>query len=318
MITIPRANGKVVERIIAKCRECKVDFKTLPPMGELINRSASVSQVRGLRVEDLLEREPVALDYDRIRERIAGQSVILITGAGGSIGSELVRQAASLGARQLILLDRSENDLFRLGHELSRKFPQLDYVPVVGDIQDVAFLREVFSAYRPQSVFHAAAYKHVPMMERNCFQAVTNNIFGTYNVALLARQYGVADFVLISSDKAVNPTNIMGVTKRVAELIMQGLQDNGTRFMAVRFGNVLGSNGSVLPLFEQQIATGGPVTCTASRCPPLLHDHSRSGATGIAGFQHGPGRRDFCAGYGSASSHSRSRTQSDPVIRSGA
>ena len=261
MIAIPRANGKVVERIIAKCRECKVDFKILPPIGELINKSASVSQVRGLRVEDLLEREPVVLDYDRIRDRIAGR-VILITGAGGSIGSELVRQAASLGARQLILLDRSENDLFKLGHELSRKFPQLDYVPVVGDIQDVTLLKEVFSTYRPQSVFHAAAYKHVPMMERNCFQAITNNIFGTYNVALLARQYRVADFVLISTDKAVNPTNIMGVTKRVAELIMQGLQDTGTRFMAVRFGNVLGSNGSALPLFEQQIAAGGPVTVT--------------------------------------------------------
>ena len=160
------------------------------------------------------------------------------------------------------MLDRSENDLFKLGHELSRKFPQLDYVPVVGDIQDVTLLREVFATYRPQSVFHAAAYKHVPMMERNCFQAITNNIFGTYNVALLARQYRVEDFVLISSDKAVNPTNIMGVTKRVAELIMQGLQDNGTRFMAVRFGNVLGSNGSALPLFEQQIAAGGPVTVT--------------------------------------------------------
>jgi FlaA1/EpsC-like NDP-sugar epimerase len=261
MIAIPRANGRLVERIIAKCRECKVEFKTLPPIGELINKSATVSQVRKLRVEDLLEREPVALDFDRIRGRIANK-VILITGAGGSIGSELVRQAASLGARQLILLDRSENDLFKLGHELSRKFPQLDYIPVVGDIQDVTLLREVFSTYRPQSVFHAAAYKHVPMMERNCFQAITNNIFGTYNVALLARQNRVEDFVLISSDKAVNPTNIMGVTKRVAELIMQGLQDKGTRFTAVRFGNVLGSNGSALPLFEQQIAAGGPVTVT--------------------------------------------------------
>jgi FlaA1/EpsC-like NDP-sugar epimerase len=261
MIAIPRANGRLVERIIAKCRECKVDFKILPPIGELIDKSASLSQVRKLRVEDLLEREAVALDFDRIRGRVAGK-VLLITGAGGSIGSELVRQAASLGARQLVLLDRSENDLFKLGHELSRKFPQLDYVPVVGDIQDVTLLREVFSTYRPHSVFHAAAYKHVPMMERNCFQAITNNIFGTYNVALLSRQYRVEDFVLISSDKAVNPTNIMGVTKRVAELIMQGLQDNGTRFMAVRFGNVLGSNGSALPLFEEQIAAGGPVTVT--------------------------------------------------------
>jgi FlaA1/EpsC-like NDP-sugar epimerase len=261
MIAIPRAKGKLVETIIAKCRECKVDFKILPPIGDWINKPVSLSQVRQLRVEDLLERAPVALDAEQIRGRIADK-VLLVTGAGGSIGSELTRQAASLGPRRLVLLDRSENDLFKLGHELSRKFPHLDYVPVVGDIQDVTLLRDVFATHRPHSVFHAAAYKHVPMMERHCFQAVTNNIFGTYNVALLARQYHVEDFVLISSDKAVNPTNIMGVTKRVAELIMQGLQDNGTRFMAVRFGNVLGSNGSALPLFEQQIAAGGPVTVT--------------------------------------------------------
>jgi FlaA1/EpsC-like NDP-sugar epimerase len=262
MIAIPQVKGRLVERIIAKCRECKVDFKILPPIGELINKPPSISQVRQLRVEDLLERAPVTLDMDQIRGRIEDK-VLLVTGAGGSIGSELVRQAAALNPRQLVLLDRSENDLFKLGHELSRKFPHLDYVPVVGDIQDVTLLRDVFATHRPQSVFHAAAYKHVPMMERNCFQAITNNIFGTYNVALLSRQYRVEDFVLISSDKAVNPTNIMGVTKRVAELIMQGLQENGTtRFMAVRFGNVLGSNGSALPLFEQQIAAGGPVTVT--------------------------------------------------------
>ncbi len=261
MIAIPQVKGRLVERIIAKCRECKVDFKILPPIGELINRPPSISQVRQLRVEDLLERDPVTLDMDQIRGRIEDK-VLLVTGAGGSIGSELVRQAAALNPRQLVLLDRSENDLFKLGHELSRKFPHLDYVPVVGDIQDVTLLRDVFATHRPQSVFHAAAYKHVPMMERNCFQAITNNIFGTYNVALLSRQYRVEDFVLISSDKAVNPTNIMGVTKRVAELIMQGLQDGTTRFMAVRFGNVLGSNGSALPLFEQQIAAGGPVTVT--------------------------------------------------------
>ncbi|HYM08548.1 MAG TPA: nucleoside-diphosphate sugar epimerase/dehydratase [Terriglobales bacterium] len=263
MIAIPRAKGRLVETIIAKCRECKVDFKILPPIGDWIAKPVSLSQVRQLRVEDLLERAPVALDLDQIRGRITDK-VLLVTGAGGSIGSELTRQAAALGPRRLVLLDRSENDLFKLGHELSRKFPSLDYIPVVGDIQDVTLLREVFATHRPHSVFHAAAYKHVPMMERNCFQAITNNIFGTYNVALLARQYRVEDFVLISSDKAVNPTNIMGVTKRVAELIMQGLQDNenGTRFMAVRFGNVLGSNGSALPLFEQQIAAGGPVTVT--------------------------------------------------------
>ena len=261
-------------------------------------------------------RSRSALDMDQIRGRIADK-VLLITGAGGSIGSELVRQAAALDPRQLVLLDRSENDLFKLGHELSRKFPQLDYVPVVGDIQDVTLLREVFATHRPQSVFHAAAYKHVPMMERNCFQAITNNIFGTYNVALLARQYRVEDFVLISSDKAVNPTNIMGVTKRVAELIMQGLQDNGT---ALHGGAVRQRAGQQ----RQRLAAVRAADCRrrsgdghSSRCPALLHDHSRGGATGVAGLQHGPGRRDLCSGYGRAGADSGSGAQPDPALRPG-
>ena len=265
LIAIPSARGPVVQQIIDKCREDKVIFRILPPISEMLDRTApvraSIQQTRKLRIEDLLGRQPVRLELDRIRERVQDK-VLLITGAGGSIGSELARQVAIFGPRQLILLDRSENDLFKIGMELSRKFPDLNYVPVVGDILDVSRLREVFSLYRPSSVFHAAAYKHVPMMERNCFQAVTNNVFGTYNVALLARQAHAEDFVLISSDKAVNPTNIMGVTKRIAELIVLALQHNKTRFMAVRFGNVLGSNGSVLPIFEEQIAGGGPVTVT--------------------------------------------------------
>ncbi len=265
LIAIPSARGPVVQQIIDKCRECKVTFRILPPISEMLDRTApmraSIQQTRKLRIEDLLGRQPVRLELDKIRERVQDK-VLLITGAGGSIGSELARQVAIFRPRQLVLLDRSENDLFKIGMELSRKFPDLNYVPVVGDILDVSRLREVFSLYRPSSVFHAAAYKHVPMMERNCFQAVTNNVFGTYNVALLARQAHAEDFVLISSDKAVNPTNIMGVTKRIAELIVLALQHNKTRFMAVRFGNVLGSNGSVLPIFEEQIASGGPVTVT--------------------------------------------------------
>lgn len=265
LIAIPSARGPVVQQIIDKCRESKVTFRILPPISEMLDRTApvraSIQQTRKLRIEDLLGRQPVRLELDRIRERVQDK-VLLITGAGGSIGSELARQVAIFRPRQLVLLDRSENDLFKIGMELSRKFPDLNYVPVVGDILDVSRLREVFSLYRPSSVFHAAAYKHVPMMERNCFQAVTNNVFGTYNVALLARQAHAEDFVLISSDKAVNPTNIMGVTKRIAELIVLALQHNKTRFTAVRFGNVLGSNGSVLPIFEEQIAGGGPVTVT--------------------------------------------------------
>ncbi|MBV8051600.1 MAG: polysaccharide biosynthesis protein, partial [Acidobacteriaceae bacterium] len=261
LIALPSATGHQIERIIDKCRESKVDFKILPSIGERLNRAASVKQFRKLRVEDLLTRKPVQLDLGKIREEVQDK-VLLITGAGGSIGSELARQIASFEPKRLILFERSENDLFRIGMELSSRFPSLDFIPFVGDIQDVTALREVFSQHHPSSVFHAAAYKHVPMMEKNCFQAVSNNVFGTYNVALVAKQFHADNFVLISSDKAVNPTNIMGATKRAAELITLSLQLNKTRFIAVRFGNVLGSNGSVSPIFETQIANGGPVTIT--------------------------------------------------------
>jgi FlaA1/EpsC-like NDP-sugar epimerase len=261
LIAIPSATGAQIQRILGECRECRVDFKILPPVSTLINRPLLVNQLRSVRVEDLLGREPVQLDVEVIRDKFQDNSV-LITGAAGSIGSELVRQVARFGPREIILVDRSENDLFKLGMELSTQLPELNYVPVVGDVLDVGLLRDVFALHRPDAVFHAAAYKHVPMMERNCFQAVTNNIFGTYNVALVARQYGTKQFVLISSDKAVNPTNVMGATKRVAELILLGLQKSVTRFCSVRFGNVLGSNGSVVPVFAEQIARGGPVTVT--------------------------------------------------------
>jgi FlaA1/EpsC-like NDP-sugar epimerase len=260
LIAIP-ANGRQISRIIDKCHACKVDFRILADINHRLNGHAALGQVRNVCVEDLLRREPVRLDQAAISARLRDKAV-LVTGAGGSIGSEIVRQLSSFKPKRLILFERSENDLFHISTELASTLPNLDFVPVVGDILDVNLLRDVFARHHPDSVFHAAAYKHVPMMEKNCFQAVTNNIFGTYNVALVARQHEVGDFVMISSDKAVNPTNIMGVTKRVAELIMLSLQDARTRFVAVRFGNVLGSNGSVLPLWEQQIARGGPVTVT--------------------------------------------------------
>ncbi len=262
LIAIPSASGNQVEQIIAKCRQCKVDFKILPPLRQHISGGrASIGDLRNVRLEDLMGRQPVQTDLASIRNQLEGK-VLLITGAGGSIGSELSRQVCDFAPREVILLDRSENCLFKLGLDLSTNRPQQHFVSVIGDIQDVGAMREIFALHRPDIVFHAAAYKHVPLMEQSCFQAVTNNIFGTYNVALVARQFGCKTFVMISSDKAVNPTNVMGLTKRIAELVILGLQREHTRYVAVRFGNVLGSNGSVVPIFQQQIATGGPVTVT--------------------------------------------------------
>ena len=262
LIAIPSASGSQIEQIIAKCRQCKVDFKILPPFSRHINGGrSSIANLRDARLEDLLGREPVQIDLASIRNQLEGR-VLLITGAGGSIGSELSRQVCDFAPREVVLVDRSENALFQLGLDLSTNRPQQHFVPVIADIQDVSAMREIFALHRPDIVFHAAAYKHVPLMEQSCFQAVTNNIFGTYNVALVARQFGCKTFVMISSDKAVNPTNVMGVTKRIAELIILGLQHEHTRYVAVRFGNVLGSNGSVVPIFQQQIAAGGPVTVT--------------------------------------------------------
>lgn len=262
LIAIPSASGRQVEQIMAKCRQCRVDFKILPPLSQHVSgRRSSVTDLCNVRVEDLLGRQSVQTDLASIRNQLEGK-VLLITGAGGSIGSELSRQVCNFAPRDVILLDRSENCLFKLGMELSTNRPQQHFVPVIADIQDAGAMRDIFALHRPDIVFHAAAYKHVPLMEQSCFQAVTNNIFGTYNVALVARQFGCEAFVMISSDKAVKPTNVMGVTKRIAELIILSLQHEHTRYVGVRFGNVLGSNGSVVPVFQQQIAAGGPVTVT--------------------------------------------------------
>jgi FlaA1/EpsC-like NDP-sugar epimerase len=261
LIAIPSAAGPALQRIIAKCRTCKVRIKLLPPIADRINSTSRIKQLRHVRMEDLLGREPVSLDLASIGKKFRGRTVF-ITGAGGSIGSELARQIAAFSPAKLVLFDRSENDLYKIEVELTAAFPQLRLVPAVGDILDVRLLRELIAETQPSSIFHAAAYKHVPMMETNCFQAIRNNIFGTYNLALVAKQYGIDDLVMISSDKAVRPTNIMGVSKRVAELVILGLQHQSTRYVSVRFGNVLGSNGSVLPLFQEQIARGGPVTVT--------------------------------------------------------
>lgn len=263
LIAIPSARKEDLKRIykICKTTDCKV--KTLPGIYQMVNGEASVTALREVQITDLLGREQIKVNLDEIMGYIEGQTV-LITGGGGSIGSELCRQIATHNPKKLIILDIYENNAYDIEQELKRKYPELDLLALIASIRDKGKMRDVFEKYRPDIVFNAAAHKHVPLMETSPNEAVKNNVFGTLNVARCADEYGVKTFVQISTDKAVNPTNIMGATKRICEMIIQtiGRNSKNTNFVAVRFGNVLGSNGSVIPLFERQIAEGGPVTVT--------------------------------------------------------
>ncbi|MGI8962663.1 MAG: polysaccharide biosynthesis protein [Bryobacteraceae bacterium] len=261
LIAIPSANGTEMRNILGHCTEAKLRFQTIPALSEIIHGRGLATQIRDVAVEDLLGRTAARLDTDLIRGKVQGE-VVLVTGAAGSIGSELCRQIARFNPKTIIGFEIAETALFHLQHEIRELFPRIHFEPVIGNIQDRARLREVFEMYRPTVVFHAAAYKHVPMMETHLFEAVENNILGTYHVAALAGEFGVDEFVMISSDKAVRPTSIMGLTKRVAELLVSSLQAGRTKYVSVRFGNVLGSNGSVVPIFRRQIASGGPITVT--------------------------------------------------------
>jgi len=237
----------------------------LPTLSELMRDQQFTNQLREVSYDDLLGRKAIRFcrETDReLLEREIRNKTVLVTGAGGSIGSELCRQVAQHGPRLLILLERHENSLYDLELDLRKEFPDQAFLPVVGDILDVVKIDRLFGANSINLVYHAAAYKHVPMMEREPIEAVRNNVFGTLNLSRLARTHGVEKFILISSDKAVRPTNVMGTTKRVAELIMKGMLGRGTKFVAVRFGNVLGSSGSVIPVFKKQVTNGGPVTVT--------------------------------------------------------
>ncbi|MCZ7583298.1 MAG: polysaccharide biosynthesis protein [Deltaproteobacteria bacterium] len=263
IITSPTMRPKELKDLMNRFREADVRFKIIPPMSDIINESVSIKQLRDVSVEDLLGRKTVRLDEDLIREHLEGR-VVLITGAGGTIGAELARQIAKMDPEELILFERNENNLFMTEWELATRFPHVRLMPVIGDIMDREGLDRVMRQFRPAVVFHSAAYKHVPMMERHPASAVQNNVIGTLNCALASVEAGVERFVFISTDKAVRPTNVMGMTKRVGELILQSLSSKGTgtKFIAVRFGNVMGSAGSVIPLFQRQIAEGGPVTVT--------------------------------------------------------
>lgn len=262
IIAMPRAPGHVVREIVRAALDVGVKTRTVPGMYDILSGRVTVASLRQVEIQDLLRREPIQTDLDLVRVLATGETV-LVTGAGGSIGSELCRQLAQLEPAQVLMLGHGENSIFDVLSELTERFPHVTAVPIIADVRDRERLRQIFAQYRPYSVFHAAAHKHVPLMEGNIAEAVTNNVLGTKNVAELSAEFGVEHLVMISTDKAVRPTNIMGATKRVAEQLVQEIAEAHERkFVAVRFGNVLGSRGSVVPTFLRQIQAGGPVTVT--------------------------------------------------------
>ena len=263
IIAMPSGSHRVRKRAIELCTEAGLKVLTVPSFDDLLSGRVAISQLRAVELDDLLGRDPVTLDTAGLHELLTGKTV-LVTGAGGSIGSELCRQVARFNPGTLVLFEQSEFALYTIEQELRAARPDLVCEFLIGDVRDAARLDEVMDKYRPAVVFHAAAYKHVPLMERhNAWQAIRNNVLGTWTVARASQRHGVGKFVMISTDKAVNPTNVMGASKRLAEMACQGLQQaEGTRFVMVRFGNVLGSTGSVIPKFREQIAKGGPITVT--------------------------------------------------------
>jgi len=261
LIALPSASGGEMAAILRHCHEAGVSYKTMPGLAEVIESSGLAMQIRDVAVEDLLGRNPVRLDESRIRGSLEGK-MVMVTGAAGSIGAELCRQIARFRPTGIVGFEIAESPLFEIEREMRESFPRTPFYAEIGSIQNRARLDEVLGQYSPSILYHAAAYKHVPMMEKHVFEAIENNVFGTYNVAVAACEHGVDDFVMISSDKAVRPSNVMGATKRIAELLLLALQNGRTKYVAVRFGNVLGSNGSVIPTFKRQIAAGGPVTVT--------------------------------------------------------
>src|SRR3954453_14939842 len=263
VIAIPSLQKQEMKKIYEECAKTKAKTKIMPMIEDLVTGKISVNQIRDVEVEDLLGREPIELDMSSISNKLTGKAV-LVTGAGGSIGSEICRQIARFSPEKLLLLGHGENSIYTIDMELKKLYSnEFEIVPIIADVQDRGRIFDLMAEYKPDVVYHAAAHKHVPLMEYNPAEAVKNNIFGTRNVAEAADAFGVKNFVMISTDKAVNPPNVMGATKRFAEMIVQNLaKESKTKFVAVRFGNVLGGRGSVIPLFKKQILAGGPVTVT--------------------------------------------------------
>ena len=262
IVAMPSISRSELRKILEICKETNCKLRSLPGMYQLVNGEVNVSKLRDVEVEDLLGRDPISVDLDSILGYVQNK-VVLVTGGGGSIGSELCRQIACHKPKQLIIIDIYENNVYDIQQELKTKYPELKLTVLIASVRNTNRMNCIFEKYRPEIVYHAAAHKHVPLMEDSPNEAVKNNVFGTWKTAQAAAFYGVKKFVLISTDKAVNPTNIMGASKRICEMIIQTFNNHyDTEFVAVRFGNVLGSNGSVIPLFRKQIMAGGPVTVT--------------------------------------------------------
>ena len=262
VIAIPTLGIKDRKQIVALCKETNCNLKILPGMYQIINEEVSVSRLRNVGIEDLLGRETVELDNEKVMGYVRDK-VVMVTGGGGSIGSELCRQIVKYKPKRLIILDIYENNAYEIQQELWRKYPELDLVVLIASVRNSNRMEQIFQMYKPDVIYHAAAHKHVPLMEDSPSEAIKNNVYGTLKLARMSDKYGVKRFVQISTDKAVNPTNVMGASKRMCEMIIQAYNNrSNTEFVAVRFGNVLGSNGSVIPLFKKQIAAGGPVTVT--------------------------------------------------------
>ena len=262
IVAIPSVSRQELKKILDICKNTHCKMRALPGMYQLVNGEVNVSRLRDVEVEDLLGRNPIAVDIDSIAGYVSGKTV-MVTGGGGSIGSELCRQVAGHKPKRLIIVDIYENNAYDIQQELKTKYPELDLVVLIASVRNTLRINMIFEKYKPDIVYHAAAHKHVPLMEDSPNEAIKNNVFGTWKTAMAAAMNGTAKFVMISTDKAVNPTNVMGASKRICEMIVQTMNKHyDTEFVAVRFGNVLGSNGSVIPLFKKQIAAGGPVTVT--------------------------------------------------------
>jgi FlaA1/EpsC-like NDP-sugar epimerase len=315
-VLIASKDGKEIRKIVGACKNCRVQYKILPSVSEILEGKVTISTLREVNYQDLIGRSPVQLDTEKISGYLTDR-VVLVTGCGGSIGSELCRQIVGFKPAGIVLVDASEEKLFWMQSELQHEWRYFEGEAILGKVQNRSLMESVFRKYRPDVVFHAAACKHVPIVETNPWEAVFNNVIGSLSVMEISEEFGVDRFVLVSSDKAVRPTNVMGASKRIAELMLESLQGGGTRFLAVRFGNVVGSSGSVVQLFERQIKNGGPVTVTHPDVTRYFMTITGSGAIDPASRSDRKGRRNIRTQNGAAGSNLGYGKRFDSAFRTG-